>query len=94
VRRLRTPCVPHMGWNLVEPRGDLARGWAYFANAFAPDAWVPDAIATTQDGDDTFASAAMRGNVLGLQFHPERSGAYGAALIASFVQSTAITYAG
>ncbi len=94
VRRLRTPRVPHMGWNLVEPRGGIARGWAYFANAFAPDASVPDALATTQDGDDTFASAAMRGNVLGLQFHPERSGAYGAALIASFVQSTAITYAG
>lgn len=94
VRRLRTPRVPHMGWNLVEPRGDIARGWAYFANAFAPDASVPDALATTQDGDDTFTSAAVRGNVLGFQFHPERSGAYGAALIESFVQSTAITYAG
>ncbi len=94
VRRLRTPRVPHMGWNLVEPRdATLSRGWAYFANAFAPDASVSDAVATTNDGDDTFASAAARGNVRGVQFHPERSGAYGAALIASFVQSAAVTYA-
>jgi imidazole glycerol phosphate synthase glutamine amidotransferase subunit len=94
VRRLRTPRVPHMGWNLVEPRdATLSRGWAYFANAYAPDASVHDALATTQDGDDTFASAAMRDNVLGMQFHPERSGAYGAALIEAFVQSAAITYA-
>jgi len=94
VRRLRTPRVPHMGWNLVEPREPtFLRGWAYFANAFAPDAFVRDAVASTNDGDDTFASVALRGNVLGVQFHPERSGAYGAALIASFVQSAAVTYA-
>jgi glutamine amidotransferase len=94
VRRLRTPRVPHMGWNLVEPREvALPRGWAYFANAFAPDASVPDAVATTSDGDDTFACAAARGHVLGVQFHPERSGAYGAALISAFVQSAAVTYA-
>jgi glutamine amidotransferase len=54
---------------------------------------VPDAVATTSDGDDTFACAAARGHVLGVQFHPERSGAYGAALIAAFVQSAAVTYA-
>jgi imidazole glycerol phosphate synthase glutamine amidotransferase subunit len=95
VRRLRTPRVPHMGWNLVEPRetAALSRGWAYFANAFAPDASVRDAVAITNDGEDTFASAAARGNVLGVQFHPERSGVYGAALIAAFVQSAAVTYA-
>jgi len=94
VRRLRTPRVPHMGWNLVESCSTrFASGWAYFANAFASDASVPDAVATTCDGDDTFASAAVRGNVIGVQFHPERSGIYGAAVIASFVQSTAVTYA-
>jgi imidazole glycerol-phosphate synthase subunit HisH len=94
VRRLRTPSLPHMGWNRVEPVGTaIADGWAYFANAFAPNADVRDAIATTQDGEDRFASVAMRRNVWGLQFHPERSGAYGARFLEAFVQSTAVAYA-
>lgn len=94
VRRLRTPRVPHMGWNRVEPATSaIEGGWAYFANAYAPDAGALDAIATTQDGDDRFASAAACRNVQGVQFHPERSGAYGARLLASFVQSTTVAYA-
>jgi len=95
VRRVRTPRVPHMGWNRVEPLAPVfAGGWAYFANAYAPAATARDAIATTRDGEDTFASAASRGRVLGVQFHPERSGAYGAALLASFVESARAVYAG
>ena len=94
VRRLRTPRVPHMGWNCVEPATSAFEpGWAYFANAYAPDAGAPDAIATTQDGDDRFASAAASRNVQGVQFHPERSGAYGARILASFVRSAAAAYA-
>jgi imidazole glycerol-phosphate synthase subunit HisH len=94
VRRLRTPNVPHMGWNRVEPRGlAIAEGWAYFANAYAPDADVRDAIATTRDGEDHFASAAACHNVWGMQFHPERSGNYGARILEAFVQSTAVAYA-
>ncbi len=94
VRRLRTPRVPHMGWNRVEPlSATLDSGWAYFANAYAPDVHVPDAIATTQDGDDRFASAARRGKVCGVQFHPERSGLYGASVLQSFVTLAAVAYA-
>jgi imidazole glycerol-phosphate synthase subunit HisH len=94
VRRLRTPCVPHMGWNRVDPQSEaFPQGWAYFANAYAPDAGVRDAIATTRDGEDTFTSAAARGNVLGVQFHPERSSAYGAQILASFVRSAEVAYA-
>ncbi|HTZ56140.1 MAG TPA: imidazole glycerol phosphate synthase subunit HisH [Candidatus Acidoferrum sp.] len=94
VRRLRTPRVPHMGWNRVEPTASaLEAGWAYFANAYAPDADVRDAVATTQDGVDRFASAAAFRNVQGVQFHPERSGDYGAQFLAAFVRSTAVAYA-
>ena len=94
VRRLVTPRVPHMGWNRVEPTSSaLEAGWAYFANAYAPSANARDAIATTQDGEDRFASAAAYRNVRGVQFHPERSGAYGAQILAAFVQSTALAYA-
>jgi len=97
VRRLRTPRVPHMGWNSIEPLADssaIGRGWAYFANAFAPDPDVPNAIATTSDGIDRFASAAQAGTVSGVQFHPERSGAYGAQLLERFVRSAATAYVG
>ena len=97
VRGLRTPRVPHMGWNRVEPNGStFFGGWAYFANAYAPDADVPDAIATTQDGDDRFACAAAWRAVRGVQFHPERSGAYGASILTAFVESAAgvSSYAG
>jgi glutamine amidotransferase len=94
VRRLCTPRVPHMGWNRVDPQnGAIEAGWAYFANAYAPGADVRDAIAITRDGEDCFTSAAARGNVLGMQFHPERSSAYGARLLAAFVRSAEVAYA-
>ena len=94
VRRLRTPRVPHTGWNEIQPAASgIEPGWAYFANAYAPDAGAEDAIATTEDGDDRFAVAAARGNVSGVQFHPERSGDYGARLLRSFVDSAIAAYA-
>lgn len=95
VRRLKTPRVPHMGWNFVNSleRAALPSGWAYFAHAFAPELST-ETIAMTRDGDDVFAAAAQRGNVLGMQFHPERSGAYGAALIERFVKTAVPAYAG
>jgi imidazole glycerol-phosphate synthase subunit HisH len=94
VRRLTTPRVPHMGWNRVESCSRLESGWAYFANSYAPDDGVDAALATTTDGNTAFASAAERGDVLGMQFHPERSAAYGARLLEQFVESAARVYAG
>ncbi|HTU70079.1 MAG TPA: imidazole glycerol phosphate synthase subunit HisH [Candidatus Baltobacteraceae bacterium] len=96
VRLLRTPRVPHMGWNRVEPCACCAAiepGYGYFANSYAPDADAPDAIASSSDGNDCFASAGLRGCALGVQFHPERSGAYGARLLRTFVDSAAVAYA-
>ena len=89
VRRLRGPKSVHMGWNRVEVRREgSARqgGWAYFAHTFAPLASARDAIAYTSYGK-IFTSAACRSSVTGVQFHPERSGAYGADLLRAFVES-------
>jgi len=80
--------VPHMGWSRVEVR-DRAIGigdgeYLYFAHSFACD-----------DGPFTAAAASYgrpvpavvrRGNWLGAQFHPERSGAAGARFLESFLQ--------
>ena len=61
------------GTGSLQSAPEMPSGWAYFAHSFAPPAAVRDAIAIT-DHSDPFASAARNANVLGVQFHPERSG--------------------
>jgi imidazole glycerol-phosphate synthase subunit HisH len=85
VRRLRGPKRQHVGWNRVVPiDGDGSDGWAYFAHAFAPEADIDGARASTTFGE-RFTSVVRVGSVTGMQFHPECSGAYGAALLRTFV---------
>lgn len=89
VQRVCGPKSPHVGWNTVEPRDPLSKefgGWAYFAHEFAPPADTANAIATTTYGN-AFASASEAGAIRGVQFHPERSGAFGERLLARFVQN-------
>ena len=76
--------VPHLGWNAVTARsqaGLVDSGVAAFANSYAlleaPPGWTP---AWTTHGV-RFVAALERGRVLACQFHPELSGAYGAALL-------------
>jgi len=85
--------LPHIGWNSVEPspsgawRGQPARHF-YFANSFAAQPADASIVAgTTTYGDACFASAVVRGNVCGVQFHPEKSQHDGLALLASFFRS-------
>jgi glutamine amidotransferase len=87
VRSLRGPKTPHMGWNYVESLSSaLTSGWAYFAHSYAPEPGISDARALTEYGGK-FASVAGKDRILGVQFHPERSGAYGAALLRTFVDT-------
>jgi imidazole glycerol-phosphate synthase subunit HisH len=89
VRRLRSQKLPHMGWNRVESTDPgLEPGWAYFAHTFAAPV-TPLTVAQTSYADQRFSSIARRGNVTGVQFHPERSGAYGARFLESFVRFAA-----
>jgi glutamine amidotransferase len=94
VRALSGPKAPHIGWNLVEPTapGTIAE-WAYFAHGYAPDANVPSAVASTTYGAP-FASVAASGSVTGVQFHPERSARYGAAVLRAFVEQARVCRAG
>lgn len=77
---------PHLGWNLVEPDPTAGLvtepGAAHFANGFAyrevPEGWTP---AWSDDGG-RFIAAFERDAVLGCQFHPEVSGAFGTRLLA------------
>jgi len=90
VETLRARKLPHVGWNRVEPLApDFAGGWAYFAHSFAVARGARQAVALTDHGE-RFVSAGRRENLLGVQFHPERSGAYGAALLEDFVRGAAV----
>jgi len=84
--------VPHIGWNQLEEigegplfRGVPERGYAYFLHSFYADpAEGRHWLAATEYGV-RFASAAGEGRVLGIQFHPEKSGRLGAAVLRNFL---------
>jgi glutamine amidotransferase len=80
--------LPVIGWCVLRqtapsPLWDRIadRSFFYFVHSFAPEA-SEDAIACT---DHAPAAAAAHGNVMGTQFHPEKSGADGLRLYANFV---------
>jgi len=81
--------VPHMGWNTVESLGEtpLLAGVEgqhfYFVHGYAVKS-SECSTATTEYGG-RFVSVASRDNFFATQFHPERSGAAGARLIANFL---------
>ncbi len=85
--------VPHMGWNSLEGAlpaamfdglGDAPH--MYFTHSFAIfPAWADD-VAASVDHGGRFAAAVMRGNVAGVQFHPEKSQAAGARLLANMLE--------
>jgi glutamine amidotransferase len=84
--------IPHMGWNTVVPRPDAAlfQGqegpWRfYFVHSYHVCCQDPaDVLCTTTYGSP-FTSAVARGNILGVQFHPEKSHAFGMKLFRSFL---------
>jgi glutamine amidotransferase len=80
--------IPHMGWNTVTPTGPrplIVPGEAYFLHSFAFDAADPaDVLAVTDHGGPVTA-AVGRANIIGVQFHPEKSQAYGLAFLARFL---------
>jgi imidazole glycerol-phosphate synthase subunit HisH len=91
VTRLEADVVPHMGWNTVEvPEGSalfagLADERFYFVPSYAAHGTVDDALTTTTVHGERFAAAVERGALSATQFHPEKSGDAGAALLANWV---------
>ena len=80
--------VPHMGWNDVVPAVEhplIAPGEAYFLHSYAFDG--ADVLATTAHGGAVTA-AIGRDNMIGVQFHPEKSQRYGLALLERFLSWT------
>lgn len=80
--------VPHMGWNDVRPTiagGAIEPGEAYYLHSFAFDVADPAHLAATTDHGGPVTAAVARDTIIGVQFHPEKSQAYGLAFLARFL---------
>jgi glutamine amidotransferase len=83
--------VPHMGWNQIERTrdSDLLQGipdgsYFYFVHSYALDV-QPDTLACAEYGRK-FTAIVERDNFTATQFHPERSGEFGARLLQNFLR--------
>ena len=93
VTRLTAPRLPHIGWNLVsfERRCTLTDGLPdaaafYHVHSFACRPSDPTDVVGTSEYGERFVSVVERGNVMAVQFHPEKSSRDGIALLANFVR--------
>jgi len=80
--------VPHMGWNdvvPVEPHPLIVPGEAYFLHSFGFRVADPKTLAAITDHGGTVTAAVARDNLIGAQFHPEKSQAYGLAFLSRFL---------
>jgi glutamine amidotransferase len=84
--------IPHMGWNALEPRtahpvleGIAPGDHAYFVHSYHLVAENPAHVLATADHGGSVTAAVGRDNLLGTQFHPEKSQATGLRLIANFL---------
>ena len=91
VARLRGDVkIPHMGWNTIRETVGFLEGFEsrhfYFVHSYAcfPS---EEHVAARTVYDEAFASAVMAGNVVGVQFHPEKSSHDGLALLSAALQS-------
>jgi len=95
VTRLDAPVIPHMGWNVVDaaPGSRLFKGIDaetrfYFVHSYAAQTWEgdPGALLTWATHTVRFLAAVEDGPLSATQFHPEKSGDAGAALLANWVE--------
>ncbi|MDJ0930374.1 imidazole glycerol phosphate synthase subunit HisH [Breoghania sp.] len=93
--------IPHMGWNTIDlsrnaagkthplfdgiPTGPDGRH-AYFVHSYHLEARKPEQVVATFDYGGTFTAMVGRDNMVGTQFHPEKSQKLGLALIANFLK--------
>jgi glutamine amidotransferase len=97
VRRLHGDVrVPHTGWNQVRIvrthpwlGGVPDEAYFYFVHSYAVDPVDEGAIVATVDHGGAVIAAVGSDRVLGLQFHPEKSGAMGTSVLRAFVRATA-----
>jgi imidazole glycerol-phosphate synthase subunit HisH len=84
--------IPHMGWNQLDVVRDhplvrdlVSGSYAYFVHSYAVYPDQREMVLATTDYGGPLASIVGRGNVCGLQFHPEKSQAVGLKLLRNFL---------
>lgn len=86
--------IPHMGWNqlsLTQPDCPLWKGispdaWVYFVHSFYAAPTDPGInVATITHGSQTVTAAVAKGNLMAMQFHPEKSSTAGLSILGNFV---------
>ncbi|MDD9149512.1 MULTISPECIES: imidazole glycerol phosphate synthase subunit HisH [unclassified Sporolactobacillus] len=84
--------VPHMGWNTLEFRqpdslllDGLAPDYAYFVHSYYAETEDPSILIATADYHGQVPAVVGKGRVFGTQFHPEKSGAFGQALLKNYL---------
>ncbi|MEO9617247.1 MAG: imidazole glycerol phosphate synthase subunit HisH [Parasphingorhabdus sp.] len=81
--------IPHMGWNDVTPTEGhdlLEAGEAYYLHGYHFDAANEAEILARTSHGGPLVSAVGRDNIVGVQFHPEKSQAYGLAFLSRFLE--------
>ncbi len=94
VVRLDAPVVPHMGWNTVQSPDD-SRLFAgldpgerfYFVHSYAATEPVDGTLTTWSIHGQRFVAAVEDGPLCATQFHPEKSGDAGAALLSNWLEA-------
>ena len=82
--------VPHMGWNSIGNlesklfKGVSEGSCVYFVHSYYPGLCT-DTIATCRHGSTLFSAALRWENFYGTQFHPEKSGSVGSAILQNFL---------
>lgn len=97
VRRINAPGlkVPHMGWNAIEPTGEKSclfrelelPSYVYFVHTYHA---VPDersVISSVTNYGTELTASVQQGNIQATQFHPEKSGDVGLAILRNFVEA-------
>lgn len=85
--------VPHIGWNnltIIKTESNLLKGipqdsWVYFVHSYHIEPQDENLIAAITDYGSTLPVVIERSNLLGTQFHPEKSGKIGAQIMKNFV---------
>nr|WP_315456395.1 imidazole glycerol phosphate synthase subunit HisH [uncultured Sphingorhabdus sp.] len=81
--------IPHMGWNDVVPTQGaplIEQGEAYFLHSYHFDATDDGDVLATTDHGGSLVAAVGRDNIMGVQFHPEKSQAYGINFLKRFLE--------
>lgn len=86
--------VPHTGWNQVQIRqasplftGLKDGAYVYFNHSYYCQSGNASDVAATTDYGFTYACAVQRGNIFGVQFHPEKSQAVGLRILKNFLEA-------